>query len=321
MTHQSHENRILLVEDEALIALAESEMLRRNGFEVVHAASGEAALQILESNHEIGLILMDINLGPGMSGPDTAKEIIRTRQIPVLFLSSHIEPDVVAMTENISSYGYVVKNSGETVLLASIRMARRLHRAHLELQSSREELEATNEELEAAFEEMQLTNEELIRSQTELSELESRYHSLYNAMDEGVALHTIIRNDVGIATDYIINDVNPRFEALTGISRADIIGKRATLAYGLDAAPYLDIYARVAETGEPFRFETWHEPLRKHYLISVSSRKKTCLPQCSATSPPRHAPCTNCVKKPPSSNIISMPVWIFCVSPTRKGAF
>jgi DNA-binding NarL/FixJ family response regulator len=69
---------------------------------------------------------MDINLGPGIDGTDAAQAILVEHDIPVLFLSSHTEPEVVEKTEGITSYGYIVKNSGEMVLFASIKMAFRL---------------------------------------------------------------------------------------------------------------------------------------------------------------------------------------------------
>ncbi len=121
--------RILLVEDEALIALAESTMLERHGFDVTTAATGEDAVKVAAASTAIDLILMDINLGDGMSGTVAAETILKSREIPLIFLSSHTEPRIVESTEGITSYGYVVKNAGETVILASIRMAFRLFEA------------------------------------------------------------------------------------------------------------------------------------------------------------------------------------------------
>jgi PAS domain S-box-containing protein len=72
---------------------------------------------------------MDINLGEGIDGTEAAERILRIRDIPVVFLSSHTEPEVVEKTEGITSYGYIVKNSGDTVLLTSIKMAFRLFEA------------------------------------------------------------------------------------------------------------------------------------------------------------------------------------------------
>lgn len=64
-----------------------------------------------------------------MDGTQAAEEILKHKDIPVLFLSSHAEPEIVEKTEKITSYGYVVKDSGITVLDASIKMAFKLHEA------------------------------------------------------------------------------------------------------------------------------------------------------------------------------------------------
>ena len=123
--------KILLVEDEALIAMDEAQMLKKYGYEVVTAYNGEKAIKAVDSDPEISLILMDIDLGRGMDGTETAERILSKKDIPVVFLSSHTEPEVVEKTEKITSYGYVVKNSGETVLDASIKMAFRLFDARM----------------------------------------------------------------------------------------------------------------------------------------------------------------------------------------------
>jgi len=117
---------ILLVEDEAIIALAEKKALEMYGYAVMTASSGEKALTLLAGSTQIDLVLMDINLGAGMDGTQTAEIILKDRDIPIIFLSSHSTRDVVEKTEKITSYGYVVKNSSITVLDASIKMAFKL---------------------------------------------------------------------------------------------------------------------------------------------------------------------------------------------------
>ena len=122
---------ILLVEDDAIIALVEKRILQRNGFHVLSVNSGEKAVEMVGADSEVDLVLMDINLGPGIDGTEAAQLILRQRDVPVVFLSSHTDPAVVEKTEGITSYGYIVKNSGETVLIASIKMAFRLFDAKL----------------------------------------------------------------------------------------------------------------------------------------------------------------------------------------------
>lgn len=100
-------------------------------------------------------------------------------------------------------------------------------------------------------------------------EIKNRYISLYNSMSEGLAIHEIIYDPTGKAEDYIICDVNPAFETITGLEKKKIIGKKATEAYSVITAPYLDIYSEVALTGIPRTFETYFPPMNKHFHVSV----------------------------------------------------
>ncbi|MDX9958107.1 MAG: PAS domain S-box protein, partial [Spirochaetia bacterium] len=135
--------RLLLVEDEAIIALGEKKQLERYGYEVITAISGQKAVEVCKTDPAIDLILMDIDLGRGMDGTEAARLILQDRDIPVVFLSSHTEPDVVSRTEAITSYGYVVKNSSITVVDASIKMGFKLFQANQQTLSLNKKLEAT----------------------------------------------------------------------------------------------------------------------------------------------------------------------------------
>ena len=120
---------ILLVEDDELLSMVEKEILENFGYKVVIANSGEEAVEIVGKTPAIDLVLMDINLGAGIDGTEVAVLILKHHEIPVVFLSSHTEREIVAKTEKITSYGYVVKGSGPTVLQASIKMAFKLFEA------------------------------------------------------------------------------------------------------------------------------------------------------------------------------------------------
>lgn len=133
--------RILLVEDDAIISIAEEQMLVRAGYQVVTARDALSALQESEKFRP-DLILMDIDLGTGPSGTEAAAAILERETIPILFLSSHSEPEIVQSAERITSYGYVLKSSGETVILASIRMAFRLSRANESAATERDKFAA-----------------------------------------------------------------------------------------------------------------------------------------------------------------------------------
>ncbi len=125
-TRMNDKKTILLVEDEALVAMLEKKTLEQYGYAVVTADTGEKAIQTVAESRDIDLILMDINLGAGIEGTEAAQRILASHDLPLIFLSSHTEREVVEKTEGITSYGYVVKNSSITVIDASIKMAFKL---------------------------------------------------------------------------------------------------------------------------------------------------------------------------------------------------
>ena len=100
---------------------------------------------------------------------------------------------------------------------------------------------------------------------------EARFRTLFETMTEGVALHRLLLDEQGQPADYILTDANPAYEAHTGIRSRDAVGRRASELYGAGGAPYLDVFGRVALTGEPVRMEAYFEPLRRHFRILVVS--------------------------------------------------
>ena len=141
----SKSKTILLVEDEAIIAVIHKRILSKYGFNVISVATGEKAVETAASTPGIDLILMDIDLGEGIDGTEAAQQILANKEIPLVFLSSHTEPEVVNKTEGITSYGYIVKNSGETVIIASIRMAFKLFDAKIKEREKEEQYRLISE--------------------------------------------------------------------------------------------------------------------------------------------------------------------------------
>jgi len=139
---QSGARSILLVEDQFLLASVVEGQLRGFGYSVSHAPSGEMALDIVrEMNHSFDLIVMDVELGRGKDGIETAAEILRDRNIPIIFSTSHTDQETIERMERTSPYGYVLKKSGIFVLEASIKMALRLFEANARLQVQAETAE------------------------------------------------------------------------------------------------------------------------------------------------------------------------------------
>ncbi len=142
---------ILLVEDEVLIAMTEKKQLEQYGYAVKTVTTGEKAVEAVKTDPDIDLVLMDINLGDGIDGTQAAEIILANHDIPIVFVSSHSEREIVEKTEKITSYGYVVKSSSITVLDASIKMAFKLFNSETKLKSVYNELLKSDAVLKMSF--------------------------------------------------------------------------------------------------------------------------------------------------------------------------
>jgi len=148
--------KILLVEDDLIAAAVESQVLKNHNYDVITSDSGENALKKIKSDGSIDLVLMDIDLGIGMDGTETAKAILAVKNLPIVFLTSHSEQEMVEKVRGITRYGYISKNSGDFVLQSSIEMAFELFNAHMDLERKNEELVETNRRLREKEEEYRL---------------------------------------------------------------------------------------------------------------------------------------------------------------------
>lgn len=102
-----------------------------------------------------------------------------------------------------------------------------------------------------------------------LAKSEAELRALYESMTELVVQHELVLDEQGQAKDYRILDCNPVFSRITGIPREQAVGRLASQVYHTDPAPFLEIYARVAQTGEPIQFETEFAPMGKFFQISA----------------------------------------------------
>ncbi|HTY47955.1 MAG TPA: MEDS domain-containing protein [Methanomassiliicoccales archaeon] len=109
------------------------------------------------------------------------------------------------------------------------------------------------------------------RAESAIRESEAKFRSLFEYSSEGMALHELVNDEHGEPIDYRILDVNSVFTTITRISRGEAVGKLASELYGTGKPPYLDIYAEVARTGKAACFETYFQPMDKHFIISAFS--------------------------------------------------
>jgi len=136
---------VLLVEDEAIISIITTKLIKKAGYDVVTANSGEKAVELVAAGKQIDLILMDIDLGTGIDGTETARRILSIINIPIVFHTSHSEREMVEKVQGITRYGYVIKSSGDFVLQSSIEMAFELFDAHKNLETTIKSLRQSDE--------------------------------------------------------------------------------------------------------------------------------------------------------------------------------
>ena len=112
------------------------------------------------------------------------------------------------------------------------------------------------------------------QSEETLRESELRYHSLFENMLEGFAYCKMLYED-DRPKDFVYIEVNGAFEKLTGLK--NVVGRSVTdVIPGIrESDPgVLEVYGRVASTGEPERFERYSNALRAWFAVSVYSPQK-----------------------------------------------
>ena len=120
--------RILVVEDERIIALHLRQQLTKLGYDVPNTVStGEHALRRIEESQP-DLVLMDINLKGRLDGIATAAAIRRSHPIPIIYLTAYSEDETLARAAATNPHGYLLKPFSERELHAMIQVTLTRHR-------------------------------------------------------------------------------------------------------------------------------------------------------------------------------------------------
>ncbi|MDH5397054.1 MAG: ATP-binding protein [Cyclobacteriaceae bacterium] len=144
-------SEILIVEDEALIALSLKERLERFGYKVSGIIDrGEDIQSTIETNSP-DLILMDINLKGKRDGIETATYIKKTWNIPIVFLTSYTNKSILDRAKQAEPYGYIVKTIDDNNLHITIDVALNKHQANMAyFNKTNKELNDKNKHLKKA---------------------------------------------------------------------------------------------------------------------------------------------------------------------------
>ncbi len=143
--------KILVVEDEIIVAVNLGQKLKKLGYDLVGiTSSGEEAIQKAEENHP-DLVLMDINIEGNLDGIQTA-ELLRNRfQTPVIYLTAYADENTLNRAKRTQPLGYIVKPFESDQLRSSIEVA--LYKNELEHRNRKNEesLKSTLNQLESGI--------------------------------------------------------------------------------------------------------------------------------------------------------------------------
>lgn len=118
---------VLIVEDEAIVAIDLSTRLSRQGFTVVAQAGEYQEALTLAGQHRPDCVLMDVRLRGDIDGIETASQIYSQFRIPSVFLTAYTDEASVKRAANIKAYAYLLKPFHEQELVIAIQLAMARH--------------------------------------------------------------------------------------------------------------------------------------------------------------------------------------------------
>lgn len=154
-------DKVLVVEDENIVALDLKRRLSKLGYNVIGMASNsERALSLIEEHHP-DIVLMDIHIQGHTDGIEIARIVHEKYQIPVIYLTAYSEEATLKRAKQSNAYGYLIKPYSERELHAGIQVA--LEKSHTDRQ-----IKETQAHLELALEAGRLTTWESFGEESEV---------------------------------------------------------------------------------------------------------------------------------------------------------
>ncbi len=103
--------------------------------------------------------------------------------------------------------------------------------------------------------------------QKKIEESEEKFRLLITQMDQGLALHEAVYDNIGEMVDYRFVELNESFEKLTGLKRNDILGKTVLEVLPETESYWIKKYSKVVKTGTPVRYENYSKVLDKYFEV------------------------------------------------------
>lgn len=206
--------KILIVEDELLIANTLQRKLVKMGYSIVDiVSSGQKAIEVA-MEEQPDLVLMDIVIKGDMNGIETAQKLYNMTRIPIIFLTAYTDENTITEAESTGAYGYLVKPFQERELSTTIRMALKKHQETMKMEQL-----ATTDSLTGILNRrffLQQVNKELERSQ--------RYGNPFSLLIVDIDHFKKVNDTYGhSAGDAVIIDVTKVIQK--ALRKVDILGR------------------------------------------------------------------------------------------------
>ncbi len=224
--------RVLIAEDEIVLAMGIEKSLKSFGYDVVgKVARGENAI-MMAMDKKPDIVLMDIHLEGRIDGIEAAKEIHSKLDIPIIFLTAYTDEETFKKAIESAPYGYLGKPFRPGDMRTTIETAINRYRAE--------------------------------KAETALEISEKKYELLFNTMTNGFALYDCIRDTEGETTDLRFIDVNPAFEKIIGYSRESVTGKTILEVMPEFPGDWIRKLGRVAFEGIRLNDDKYLAPVKRH---------------------------------------------------------
>ena len=137
--------RILAVDDEPDLRSLLRILLKSKGYEVLEAASGQEAVELLRSEPRIDLVIMDIMM-PGLNGVQACAEIRKFSTVPMLFLTAKSQLSDKAEAYASGGDDYLAKPFSQNELMMKVESLTRRYRVYKGKQEDIADLDLTLDE-------------------------------------------------------------------------------------------------------------------------------------------------------------------------------
>lgn len=192
--------RILVIEDEALIAMELKDHLERAGYAVDGpVALGEEALS-LAATLTPDLVLMDIHLAGRLTGIETAGRLREIHDLPVVYLTAYSDPALLSQAAETAPYGYLLKPFNTRELHTTVTMALAKHRLERALHDSERRYRTLFEQAAVGVAEIEARTGGILRLNQRLGDILGPLGTL----PAGIQWMTLVHpQDVTLAAGYL----------------------------------------------------------------------------------------------------------------------